>query len=109
MQRGNSAKRLVETWHPLIQDMQKVGRPFTPFPACVLKSVRKDLLSSSPAPLYYCANDLSVQLLVYLLSKIANNPTSEIWIGFRSIDSGEFHWTDGQPRKYVRNVLLVSV
>lgn len=109
MRRGDSAKTLVETWPPLIRDTQKVcPKIFSFFCLCAKKT---HLLFTSSTLLYSCANNFSwpSQLLVFLLSKMAEHPDLDIWIGLRSIEGDEFHWTDGQPRKYARNVLLVSV
>ncbi|XP_042353414.1 macrophage mannose receptor 1-like [Plectropomus leopardus] len=38
---------------------------------------------------------------VFLMSQMADTPTTDLWIGFRSSDSRGFYWTDGQPRRYV--------
>lgn len=109
MQQGNSAKTLVETWPPLIRDMQKVCQKISSF-SCFCAS-KTHLPFSWSLLMCFCTNYAlwPFQLLVFLLSKMAEYPTEDIWIGLRSIDGGEFHWTDGQPRKYIQNVLVVSV
>lgn len=111
MQQGNSAKTLVETWPPLIRDMQKVWQKIFSFSCLCLCTSNTHMQFILTLLLYFCANNTlwPYQLLVFLLSKMAENPTSDIWIGLRSVDGYEFHWTDGQPRKYIRNVLEVSV
>ncbi|XP_038573590.1 macrophage mannose receptor 1-like [Micropterus salmoides] len=38
---------------------------------------------------------------VFLMSQMAATPTSDLWIGFRTVDRGEFYWTDGRPRQYL--------
>ncbi|XP_044077015.1 macrophage mannose receptor 1-like [Siniperca chuatsi] len=38
---------------------------------------------------------------VFLITQMADKPTSDLWIGFRSLNGGQYYWTDGRPRKYV--------
>ncbi|XP_047223891.1 macrophage mannose receptor 1-like isoform X2 [Girardinichthys multiradiatus] len=38
---------------------------------------------------------------VFLMSQMANKPTTDLWIGFHSAYKNGFYWTDGQPRSYV--------
>lgn len=35
------------------------------------------------------------------MTQMADTPTTDLWIGFRSLHGGQFYWTDGRPRKYV--------
>uniref|UniRef100_A0AAQ5XYV6 Mannose receptor, C type 1b n=1 Tax=Amphiprion ocellaris TaxID=80972 RepID=A0AAQ5XYV6_AMPOC len=38
---------------------------------------------------------------VFLMSQMANAPTTDLWIGFHNLHNGRFLWTDGRPNSYV--------
>ncbi|XP_067462383.1 macrophage mannose receptor 1-like [Thunnus thynnus] len=37
---------------------------------------------------------------VFLMTQMADTPTTDLWIGLHNLYGGEFYWTDGQPRPY---------
>ncbi|XP_034038309.1 macrophage mannose receptor 1-like [Thalassophryne amazonica] len=42
----------------------------------------------------------SRRLAVFLITKMAATPTTDMWIGMHSFHGGQFLWTDGQPKTY---------
>nr|XP_046265195.1 macrophage mannose receptor 1-like isoform X4 [Scatophagus argus] len=47
------------------------------------------------------ASILSRHEQVFLITQMAKRPTSDLWIGLRSLNGFQFLWTDGRPRRYV--------
>uniref|UniRef100_A0A3Q1GW30 Mannose receptor, C type 1b n=1 Tax=Acanthochromis polyacanthus TaxID=80966 RepID=A0A3Q1GW30_9TELE len=50
----------------------------------------------------------SFQFSVFLMSQMAEAPTTDLWIGFNNFHNGRFLWTDGRPTSYVNLGLQVS-
>lgn len=42
------------------------------------------------------------------MTQMADTPTSDLWIGFRTTNGGSYFWTDGRPRQYVNLGFQVS-
>uniref|UniRef100_A0A3Q1FIV4 Mannose receptor, C type 1b n=1 Tax=Acanthochromis polyacanthus TaxID=80966 RepID=A0A3Q1FIV4_9TELE len=50
----------------------------------------------------------SKHVQVFLMSQMAEAPTTDLWIGFNNFHNGRFLWTDGRPTSYVNLGLQVS-
>ncbi|XP_038573591.1 macrophage mannose receptor 1-like [Micropterus salmoides] len=46
------------------------------------------------------ASILSRHVQVFLTTKMAKEPTKDLWIGLHTIKGGRFYWTDGRPMRY---------
>uniref|UniRef100_UPI003AAC2783 macrophage mannose receptor 1-like n=1 Tax=Centroberyx gerrardi TaxID=166262 RepID=UPI003AAC2783 len=44
---------------------------------------------------------LSRRVQAFLITKMADEPTTDLWIGMNVLESDEFYWTDGRPRRYI--------
>ncbi|XP_071348972.1 macrophage mannose receptor 1-like [Trachinotus anak] len=47
------------------------------------------------------ASIASRNVQVFLTAQMVEAPTTDLWIGFRTLNGHQFYWTDGQPRSYV--------
>ena len=45
----------------------------------------------------------------FLLTRMSETGSGDLWIGLNSLEKGEFFWTDGRPRRYTNWGFNVSV
>lgn len=48
-----------------------------------------------------CIHLLTVEILVFLINRMAEKPASDHWIGLFASESSWLFWSDGQKRQYI--------
>uniref|UniRef100_A0A3B4X378 Mannose receptor, C type 1b n=1 Tax=Seriola lalandi dorsalis TaxID=1841481 RepID=A0A3B4X378_SERLL len=51
---------------------------------------------------------MNSKVRAFLVTQMADTPTTDLWIGFHSFHGHQFYWSDGRPKSYVNLALNVN-